>query len=102
MRMPALSLAVVALCSFASKAQPAEPASPPAERKAFDFNVYGRVNVSFDVGNQGLKDVVCTATGPCPHGNLRWLPDVASNLSRLGVRGYHDLAGKDYQAVFQI
>jgi hypothetical protein len=78
----------------------AEEEPPP--RKSFDFTVYGRVNVSFDVGNQGLSGVTCTATGPCPTGNLRWLPDVASNLSRFGVRGYQDLIGKDYQAVFQL
>src|SRR5207248_3307103 len=74
--------------------------------KPFDFTVYGRVNVSFDVGNQELTTAPCitAAVGPCapPTGNLRWLPDVASNLSRFGVRGYHDLAGKDYQAVFQL
>ena len=41
---------------------------------------------------------------PCtpPAGNLRWLHDLSSNLSRFGVRGYHDLVGRDFQAVFQL
>ncbi len=79
-----------------------EPATP---RKASDFTVYGRVNVSFDVGNQELNTAPCiTAASPCapPQGQLRWLPDVASNLSRFGIKGYHDLSGKEYQVVFQL
>src|SRR5205085_12697091 len=92
--------AVVLLFASAALAEGEQPSEPA--RKPFDFTVYGRVNVSFDVGNQGLGGVACTAGGPCPSGNLRWLPDVASNLSRFGVRGYHDLMGKDYTAVFQL
>jgi len=79
---------------------------PPPPHKTFDFTVYGRVNVSFDVGNQELTGAPCitAAVNPCapPQGQLRWLPDLSSNLSRLGVRGYHDLSGMDYQAVFQL
>ncbi len=80
-------------------------AKPPKPHKEFDFTVYGRVNVSFDVGNQELTTAPClTAASPCapPQGQLRWLPDVASNLSRFGVRGYHDLSSREYQAVFQL
>ncbi len=82
---------------------PSDVKQPPPH-KAFDFTVYGRVNVSFDVGNQELTSAPCIGAGTCapPVGQLRWIPDLASNLSRLGVRGYHDLAGEHYQAVFQI
>ena len=86
-------------------AVPSDVAGTPAPHKPFDFTVYGRVNVSFDVGTQNLTSAPCiTAASPCapPQGQLRWLPDVASNLSRLGVRGYYDLAGKDLQALFQL
>ena len=87
-------------------AVPSDVKQPPLPHKPFDFTVYGRVNVSFDVGNQELTTAPCitAAAGPCapPAGNLRWLPDLSSNLSRLGVRGYHDLGGADYQAVFQL
>jgi len=80
--------------------------APPPPHKTFDLTVYGRVNVSFDLGNQELTGAPCitAATNPCapPQGQLRWLPDISSNLSRFGVRGYHDLSGRDYQAVFQI
>jgi len=84
---------------------PSDEKQPPPPHKPFDFTVYGRVNVSFDVGNQELTGAPCiTAATPCapPVGQLRWLPDVASNLSRFGVRGYYDLSGREYQAVFQL
>jgi predicted porin len=86
----------------------AVPSDVKAPRKTTDFTVYGRVNLSLDDGTQGLNGVVCAnanscgALGTTPQGNLRWLPDVSSNLSRFGVRGYHDLAGPEFQAVFQI
>jgi predicted porin len=109
MRMRFVYLAVVLLCPFSFPALAAEqPADQPtpAPHKPFDFNVYGRINVSFDVGNQELTGAPCiTATvNRCapPQGQLRWLPDLASNLSRLGVRGYYDLSGREYQAVFQL
>jgi predicted porin len=84
---------------------PSDVKAPPAPHKPFDFTLYGRVNVSFDVGNQELTGAPCiTAAVPCapPVGQLRWLPDLSSNLSRLGVRGYYDLSGREYQAVFQL
>jgi predicted porin len=83
---------------------PSDVKPPPPPHKVFDFTVYGRVNVSFDVGNQELTTAPCIAAGTCtpPMGQLRWLPDLASNLSRLGVRGYYDLSGREYQAVFQL
>src|SRR5207237_5375740 len=70
---------------------PSDVKQPSGPHKPFDFTVYGRVNVSFDVGNQELTGAPCitAAVNPCtpPAGQLRWLPDLASNLSRLGVRG---------------
>ena len=84
---------------------PSDATAPPGPHTPFDFTFYGRVNVSFDVGNQELTGAPCiTAATPCapPQGQLRWLPDLASNLSRLGVRGHYDLSGREFQAVFQL
>src|SRR5256885_11675796 len=130
MRMRFAYVPFFVFCSFAvapvTRAQPANPAEPanppenptptgpavpsdvkgpPAPHKAFDFTVYGRVNVSFDVGNQELTTAPCiAAASPCapPQGQLRWLPDVASNLSRLAGRGHYDLSGRGLQALFQL
>jgi predicted porin len=119
MRIGSMFAAFVLLLSSASTAADQEPAptgpdvpsdakAPPPPRKAADFTVYGRVNVSLDLGTQGLGGVACVnanqcgALGATPQGNIKWLPDVASNLSRFGVRGYYDLSGPAYQAVFQL
>ncbi len=71
-----------------------------------DFTFYGRLNLSVDVGSQGLAGLVCNNPNLCtpgagPQGNLRWIPDVSSNLSRFGIRGHHDLL-EGVQAVFQL
>src|SRR5207248_11250394 len=87
------------------RAIPPDVKGTPAPHKPCDYTLYGRVNVSLDVGTQDLTSAPCiTAASPCapPQGNLRWLPDVASNLSRLGVRGYYDLSGRDLQTLFQL
>src|SRR5512140_2820773 len=115
-------LALLLVCGFASGALcqsdqaanptptgpaiPSDVKTPPSPHKEFDFTVYGRVNVSVDLGNQELTGAPCitASANPCapPQGQLRWLPDISSNLSRFGVRGYHDMGSRDYQAVFQI
>jgi hypothetical protein len=66
MRSSLVSGTFLLICAFASgassqEARPANPAptgaaipsdvkTPPPPHKAFDFTVYGRVNVSFDLG----------------------------------------------------
>jgi len=71
-----------------------------------DFTFYGRLNLSVDLGSQGLAGAVCNNPNLCTpgqgaQGNLRWIPDVSSNLSRFGIRGHHDLL-EGIQAVFQL
>src|SRR5213082_2823631 len=54
-------------------AVPSDVKQPPPPHKPFDFTVYGRVNVSYDIGNQELTTAPCiTAAPPCtpPAGNL--------------------------------
>jgi len=58
-----------------------------------DFTFYGHLNLSVDLGSQGLAGVTCNNPNLCTpgagaEGNLRWIPDVSSNLSRFGVRGH--------------
>jgi predicted porin len=93
---------------------PAPPAPAPApEKKSMPaLTVYGRLNISFDYGDQGLSGMVCKNPNLCtatdftgagstgPVGQLGFLPDLASNLSRFGVRGGHDL-GDGYAAIYQ-
>src|SRR5438128_6367824 len=47
------------------EAVPSDVKQPPPPRKPFDFTVYGRVNVSYDIGNQELTTAPCI-TPPLP------------------------------------
>src|SRR6516164_3721455 len=72
---------------------------------------YGNFDVSFDAAaktvtgffgsaaNQhcGYGGGFCTATG-----NFGWLPDISTNLSYLGVRGFQRLPGSDWRFVYQL
>ncbi len=79
---------------------------------AADTNVvlYGHVDLSVDYVNNGLKGGASPfspggngagALDPRATGRVGWLPEVSSNLSRIGIRGSHDLGG-GLSAVFQI
>ena len=89
-RQSCLPFSLLTVVSFATLAQT-------------DVTIYGRVNVSVDVGSQGLSGVVCTNPNLCnagsgAQGNLRWIPDISSNLSRIGVRASHEpLSGCHYR-----
>src|SRR5215470_82572 len=72
---------------------------------------YGNMDVSFDVAaktvtgffgsadNQhcGYGGGFCTATG-----NFGWMPDISTNLSYLGVRGFQKLSNTDWRFVYQL
>src|SRR5258708_2682774 len=112
MRMHSAFAAICILIPFAvgtARAQPAEKPTPtgagvasdtkepPPPHKTFDFTVYGRINVSFDLGNQELTGAPCitAAVNPCARrqAQLRCLPPLSSTPSRCGVRGSHDRGG---------
>jgi predicted porin len=72
---------------------------------------YGNIDVSFDgasktvtgftgsAANQhcGYGGGFCTATG-----NFGWMPDISTNLSYLGVRGFQQLPDSDWRFVYQL
>ena len=69
---------------------PSDATAPPGPHTPFDFTFYGRVNVSFDVGNQELTGAPCiTAATPCASPiclkRLSASPDLASARSRQPV-----------------
>ena len=115
LRTQASRMVAVLLClsPAALRAQQPPETTGPAipsdvkEPKTSDFTIYGRLNVSFDYGSQGFGGVTCNnpnscgAIGNTPQGVTHWIPDVASNLSRFGARGYRTFA-PGWQGVFQI
>jgi predicted porin len=75
---------------------------------------YGNIDVSFDAAAKtvtgtfgSFANVNCGGPGPpggicLPVGNFGWLPDISTNLSYLGVRGFQKLpAAEDLRFVYQ-
>jgi predicted porin len=72
---------------------------------------YGNIDVSFDGASKTVTGFFgsaanqhcqygggfCTATG-----NFGWMPDISTNLSYLGVRGFQRLPGSDWRFVYQL
>src|SRR5215469_8844748 len=72
---------------------------------------YGNIDVSFDAaaktvtgtfsshdnGHCGFNEGICIPTG-----NFGWMPDISTNISYLGVRGFQKLPGTDWRFVYQL
>jgi predicted porin len=76
-----------------------------------EITAYGNIDVSFDGASKTVTGVFtspanvnCAATGfIChPSGNFGWMPDISTNLSYLGVRGFQKLPNTDWRFVYQL
>ena len=65
-----------------------------------EVTLYGNLDVSFDYLTKGLNSDY-GANGGVPLGKMGWQPDVATNLSYLGLRGTHPLMS-DLNFVWQL
>jgi predicted porin len=72
---------------------------------------YGNIDVSFDGASKTVTGWFGSAAnqhcgyggGFCtPTGNFGWMPDISTNLSYLGVRGFQKLPGSDWRFVYQL
>ena len=72
---------------------------------------YGNIDVSFDGASKSVTGWFGSAdNGHCgygggfctPTGNFGWMPDISTNLSYLGVRGFQKLPGTDWRFVYQL
>jgi predicted porin len=76
---------------------------------------YGNIDVSFDGASKTVTglfgspaNVNCASppggsNGFCfPRGNFGWQPDISTNLSYLGVRGFQRLSNSDWRFVYQL
>lgn len=86
-------------------AQPLEPTQPlpPLSIHFLDgvLMAYGNLDVSVDAATKGIAGLR-DANGQGPVGNVGWLPDLSTNLSYLGVRGFYGLGSSGWQFVFQL
>jgi predicted porin len=73
-----------------------------------EITLYGQLDVSFDGATKNAKsgpvvpaDSVGAAPGGMPVGNFGWMPDISTNISYLGVRGFQRLPMHDFNFVYQ-
>ena len=61
---------------------------------------YGNIDLSFDVITKGISGLV-GPDGFGPVGKLGWQPDISSNISYIGVRGFQLLGSLPFRLVYQ-
>jgi predicted porin len=68
-----------------------------------EISIYGNLDVSLDTATKGIKGKVGSG-GPTdiPAGNGGWMPDISSNLSYIGVRGFQTLGSNPFNFVYQL
>jgi predicted porin/outer membrane murein-binding lipoprotein Lpp len=62
---------------------------------------YGNIDVSFDVASKNVGSLTLNGADP-PIGNFGWMPDISTNNSYLGVRGFQRLPGVESNFVYQM
>jgi predicted porin len=66
-----------------------------------EFTAYGNMDLSFDVITKGLGGEIGPDGNP-PVGNMGWIPDVSTNISYIGVRGFQNVNGLPFNFIYQI
>ena len=71
------------------------------ESSAGEMTVYGNLDLSFDVVTKGIGGFL-GPDGTPPVGNMGWLPDISTNLSYVGVRGFETVKNMPFRFVYQL
>ncbi|MGH6684008.1 MAG: porin, partial [Pseudolabrys sp.] len=73
-----------------------------------EITTYGQFDVSIDGATKDAKGTpvvpansVGAAPGGTPTGNFGWMPDISTNISYLGVRGFQRLGDRPFNFVYQ-
>jgi len=69
-----------------------------------ELTLYGNLDVSVDVATKGMDSLTFPLDGKGlgPVGNMGWLPDLSTNLSYVGVRGFETLGESGLKFVYQL
>ncbi len=73
-----------------------------------EITAYGQFDISLDAATKDAKGAPVrgvTALGPggdSPVGNFGWMPDISTNISYLGVRGFQRIPGQSFDFVYQL
>src|ERR1035437_8119736 len=72
-----------------------------------EITAYGQLDVSLDAATKNAKgDIIRGPTqlgagGDSPVGNFGWMPDISTNISYLGVRGFQRIGDQPFNFVYQ-
>jgi len=66
-----------------------------------EITLYGQLDVSFDGATKNAKSGPVAPDGTTPVGNFGWMPDISTNISYLGARGFQRLPLHDFNFVYQ-
>jgi predicted porin len=65
-----------------------------------EVTLYGNLDVSFDAATKGIGGLRAEGVGPV--GNVGWMPDISTNLSYVGVRGFETPPELGVSFVYQL
>jgi predicted porin len=66
-----------------------------------EITAYGQFDVSIDAATKNAKSGPVAPDGSTPVGNFGWMPDISTNISYLGVRGFQRIPGQTFNFVYQ-
>src|SRR5664280_2352003 len=66
-----------------------------------EITAYGQFDVSLDAATKNAKSGPVAPGGDSPVGNFGWMPDISTNISYLGVRGFQRIPGQSFNFVYQ-
>lgn len=66
-----------------------------------EVTLYGNLDVSLDTATKGIGGLV-DDSGNSPPGKLGWNPDISTNLSYAGVRGFQSIGGTSTHFLYQV
>ena len=66
-----------------------------------EITPYGNIDLSVDVVTKGLGGKLGPDGAP-PVGNMSWMPDISSNISYAGIRGFQRLGDLPFNLVYQL
>ena len=66
-----------------------------------EISGYGNLDVSIDAATKNVGSLP-SAGGQHPVGNWGWMPDISTNNSYFGIRGFQNLGSHPFQFVYQL
>lgn len=66
-----------------------------------EITAYGNLDVSIDGATKAIQHLR-TPGGAEPVGHLGWQPDISTNLSYVGLRGFETITGMPFRFVYQL